>query len=132
MELRPLGQVRMGQQTCLFSGSALYALPHVPLSPSKHVLQVTVPHWLSLSVSPISRLSVRLQFGPHTEVISVAARPHSPFMRKWPQPRQRGLPVLLHSGTMTECPFSSYGCSEYFERHTCFSSLKLRHVDVPP
>lgn len=37
-------------------------LTRVPLVPSKGVLQVAVPNWLS-SVSPISRLSGRLQFG---------------------------------------------------------------------
>lgn len=42
----------------------------VPLAPSKRVLQV--PEWLSLSVSPVSRLSGRLQFGPHVEAASVA------------------------------------------------------------
>ena len=45
--------------------------PH-PLVPSKHVLQEAVPNWLSFSASPISRLSGRLQFGPHVEVTATA------------------------------------------------------------
>ena len=45
----------------------------VPLVPSKRVLQVAVPDWLSLSASPNSRLSGRLQFGIPMEVASTAA-----------------------------------------------------------
>ena len=51
----------------------------IPLFPSKHVLQVAVPDWLSLFASSISRLIGRLQFGPHVEVASRVVQPHSLF-----------------------------------------------------
>lgn len=43
---------------------------HVPMVPSKSVFQVPVPKQLSLSGSPISMLSCRLQFDPHVEVVT--------------------------------------------------------------
>ena len=51
----------------------------VPLVRSKPVLQVAVLDRLTLSASLISRLSGRLQFGPHVEVASRVVQPHSLF-----------------------------------------------------
>ena len=69
--LRLQEQVRMLQKSCLFSGFTLYTL--YPIGPKQAVFKVAVHDWLSLSASPISRLSGRLQFGPHAEVTFLAS-----------------------------------------------------------
>lgn len=84
-QLRLWEQVRMWQQAHLLilGRCTFYLLPSlVPLVPSKHVLQLAVSDWLSLSASPISGLSDRIQFSPHVEEAgSAAAQPHSLFTR---------------------------------------------------
>lgn len=73
--------MRIPQQVCLLILGGVPFIPSIsiPLVPNKHDFKVTVPNWLSLSVSPISRFSGRLQFGPHAEVASEAAWSHSLF-----------------------------------------------------
>jgi hypothetical protein len=68
-----------------------------PLVPSKGVLQVAGPDWLSLSTSPISG---RLHFGPHGEVS---------FLCGYAAP----LAVYLHSRGSEHHLGSSAFCSSY-------------------
>jgi hypothetical protein len=76
-------------------GALFIPSTRVPLVSSSCVLHVAATDWLSLSVSPVSRLSGRLQFVPHAEVTSVAVpiRYLPTFMQNWPPPLQRGLSV---------------------------------------
>jgi hypothetical protein len=66
-----------------------------PLVPSKCILKVAAPDWLSLSALPISRLSDGLQFSPLLDIASAGA-----FMRKQPLPYQWGLLFLLQMGKL--------------------------------
>lgn len=64
-------------------------------------------------MSPISRFSGSLQFGPHAEVTSVAAWPHSVYAEE-----ATAFPVWPASSPT----FSKNDCggSDYLETHTCF------------
>lgn len=74
-QLRLPEQVRMQQQApLLILGNTLYTLLPHPIGPEQACPPMAVPDWLSLSASPISRLSGRLQFG--LEVASDTIRPH--------------------------------------------------------
>lgn len=54
-------QVKMQQQAhLLILRTALYTLHHSPLVPSKHVLQVAVPDWLSASPVSLAGFSLAL------------------------------------------------------------------------
>lgn len=64
--------------------------------------KTAVPYWLSLSASPISRFSGRLQFGPRAEVTSEAAQ------------------------CLTLCR-----CSHHLVSEACHSSYREKYVQLP-